>query len=250
MLASSPSCECHSKPMSLTAAAASLRPGLGAPSALVPIDVPIWKSSKSATARTSSLGISKTSPTPSSPLSALMTSLSVCSGASSPPADAASTASRYGWLSPSMSLITTEHRSLTWIVGSTLDASDVLSIGSGLHDHAVLKSEWKRSSSAPYVRPAATTCVRRPVRLLLVTIFSKASSSLKLLCGLRRLYSSSVSAFSGSSASADVRAQVMTEEKPTSTFSPSISFSLAIASSIISAVLPWPSRSSTVSSHS
>ena len=38
----------------------------------------------------------------------------------------------------------------------TLAPSEVLSMGSGLLPHAVLKSVWNKSSSAPYVSPAAT----------------------------------------------------------------------------------------------
>lgn len=73
---------------------------------------------------------------------------------------------------------------------------------------------------------------------------------MKLLWGRRRLYSSSVSAFSGSSASGVVRVHVITDEIPMSTFSSSNSLTPLIASSRASEPSIAFRQSSTVSSHS
>ena len=122
--------------------------------------------------RLSRAGGASTSPVPSSLLSALTTPARVCG------ASGLSTAMRYGSESLSRSLSTTLHRSVTWIVGSTFEPSLMLSRGSAALLHAVLNSVWNRSSSSPYVRPAATTCARSPSRFDLVTSFSRETSSL------------------------------------------------------------------------
>mmetsp|Transcript_12166 Transcript_12166/g.39973 ORF Transcript_12166/g.39973 Transcript_12166/m.39973 type:complete len:255 (-) Transcript_12166:73-837(-) len=189
-----------------------------------------------------------TSPMPSSADSLVVMARSVCGTSCCWPA---STASKYGLLSCSRSRSTTEHRSAMWMVGSRLAPSSSERSGSGSQCHADLKSGWKMSSSAPYVIPAATTCVRRTSsRLLLVTSFSRASRSLNLICGRRRLYSSSVSGVSGASSSTDVRIHVTTDETPTSTLG-SVILSLAgMAASCFSASTDSWRQSSTVISHS
>mmetsp|Transcript_32224 Transcript_32224/g.95878 ORF Transcript_32224/g.95878 Transcript_32224/m.95878 type:complete len:212 (-) Transcript_32224:173-808(-) len=190
-----------------------------------------------------------TKPVPSSFESASVTAASVCGSCCCCPA---STATRYGLAgSAGSSDSTTEQRSATWMVGSRLEASPSVSSGSASPLHARLKSGWSTPSPPPYVRPAATTCVRSaPSRWLFVTSFSSASSSLKLTCGRRRLYSASVSGSSGALSSIVVRVQVITDETPTSTFGSGMRSAGGIAASCISASSSALRQSRTVMSAS